>query len=91
VHKDETPVPYVKSEGPSQMVANMVSGDYGWLWSPDGKEEARVFFKARKNCEGYFTNDEILDQAKKAMDILEKYYPDEDHVLVFYNATTHMK
>ncbi|KAF9230806.1 hypothetical protein BU15DRAFT_6835, partial [Melanogaster broomeanus] len=25
------------------------------------------------------------------MDILEKYYPDEDHILVFDNATTHLK
>jgi hypothetical protein len=25
------------------------------------------------------------------MDILEKYYPDEDHILVFNNATTHLK
>jgi hypothetical protein len=26
-----------------------------------------------------------------AMDILEEHYPDEDHVLVFDNATTHLK
>jgi hypothetical protein len=40
VYKDETPVPYVKGEGPLQMVADMVSAGYGWLQSPDGKEEA---------------------------------------------------
>jgi len=91
VHGDETAKPYAKGEGASQMVADLVSADYGWLRSPDGKEEARVLFKAGKNREGYFTNDDILNQANKAMDILEKYYPDEDHVLVFDNASTHQK
>jgi hypothetical protein len=73
------------------MVADLVSADYGWLRSPDGKEEARVLFKAGKNREGYFTNDDILNQVNRAMDILEKYYADEDHVLVFDNASTHQK
>ena len=73
------------------MVADLVSADYGWLHSPDGKEAARVLFKAGKNWEGYFTNDDILNQANKAMDILEKNFQNEDHVLVFDNATTHQK
>ena len=64
-----------KGEGALQIVANFVSADYGWLWSPDGKEEAHVLFKAGKNWEGYFTNEDILDQANKAMDILDKHYP----------------
>src|SRR5258705_13710327 len=79
VHKSKTAVPYTKGEGPSQMVADVVSVDYGWLRSPDGKENACVFFKAGKNQEGYFTNDEILEQATTIMDILDKYYPDDDH------------
>ena len=40
VHKDETVKPYAKGEGASQMVADLVSADYGWLHSPDAKEEA---------------------------------------------------
>ena len=40
VHKDETVKPYAKGEGASQMVADLVFADYGWLHSPDGKEEA---------------------------------------------------
>jgi hypothetical protein len=91
VHNSKTAVPYAKGEGPSQMVADLVSADYGWLRSPDGKEEARVFFKAGKNHEGYFTNQDILEQAQKSMDILEKYYTNENHILVFDNATTHLK
>ncbi|KIK97179.1 hypothetical protein PAXRUDRAFT_136819, partial [Paxillus rubicundulus Ve08.2h10] len=63
----------------------------GWLHSPDGKETAQVLFKAGKSHDGYFTNQDILDHAKKAMDILEKYYPDDNHILVFNNATTHLK
>ena len=73
------------------MIADLVSADYGWLQSPDGKEEAQVLFKARKNCEGYFTSDDILKQGEKAIDILKKHYPNENHVLVYDNATTHLK
>ena len=40
VHKDETAKPYATDKGTSQMVADFVSADYGWLHSPDGKEEA---------------------------------------------------
>jgi hypothetical protein len=59
--------------------------------APDGKEEAWVLFKAGKAREGYFTNEDILKQASTAMDILEKHYPHENHILLFDNATTHLK
>ena len=91
VHSSETAVPYPKGEGTSEMVADMISADYGWLRLPDGSESVQVLFKAGKAREGYFTNEDILYQATNAMDILEKHYPNEDHVLVFDNATTHMK
>ena len=85
-------MPYAKGEGASQTVADMVSVEYGWLCSPDGKEEVHILLKAGKNQEGYFnTNDEIIGQANNTMDLLDKYYPDEDHVLIFDNATTHTK
>jgi hypothetical protein len=73
------------------MVTDFVSADYRWLQSPDGKEEARVLFKAGKARDGYFTNEDILKQTATAMEILKKHYLDEDHVLVFNNATTHLK
>lgn len=91
VHAGETAVPYAKGEGASLMVADFVSADYGWLRSPDGKQEARVLFKAGKAREGYFTNEDILQQASHAMDILEQHFPDDKHVLLFDNATTHQK
>ncbi|EPQ61326.1 hypothetical protein GLOTRDRAFT_102921 [Gloeophyllum trabeum ATCC 11539] len=71
------------------MVADFVSADYGWLWV--GEEEARVLFRAGKARDGYFTNDDILAHAETAMNILDKHFPDEDHVFMFDNATTHLK
>lgn len=91
VGQDDSPVPYAKGEGVSMMVADFVSAEYGWLRSPDGAETARVIFRAGKARDGYFTNDDIVSQAKIAMDILTKHYPDEDHVLIYDNATTHRK
>ena len=73
------------------MVANFVSADYGWRQLPNGKEEAWVLFKAGKNRQGYFTSEDILAQAMTALDILSKHFPDEDHVLVYDNASTHLK
>jgi len=90
-HKDAPAKPYTKGEGASLMVADFVSADFGWLRSPDGKESARRLFKPGKNHDGYFSNEDIQNQAQVAMDILTKYYPQFDHVFVYDNATTHLK
>ncbi|KAG2141967.1 hypothetical protein DEU56DRAFT_754920 [Suillus clintonianus] len=89
VHISEGAVPLPKGEGASLMVADFVSADYGWLRSLDGKESARILFRAGKARDRYFTNDNILAHAEKAMDILLRDYPNEDHILMFDNATTH--
>jgi hypothetical protein len=68
-----------------------MSADYGWLTSADGAQSTRVLFKAGKGRKGYFTNSNILNHATAAMNILHKDYKDEDHVLVFDNATTYLK
>jgi hypothetical protein len=73
------------------MVADFVSADFGWLTSPDGKRSAWRIFKPGKNRDGYFTNTEIMDQAKETMDILQEFYPEYDHVLIYDNATTYLK
>ena len=95
VHKTEKAKPYQKGEGASLMVADFVSADYGWLRAPDhlagNPEEARVFFKPGSGRDGYFTNEEIQAQADKAIDILRKHYPHDNHILVFDNARTHIK
>ncbi|KAF9441984.1 hypothetical protein P691DRAFT_623661, partial [Macrolepiota fuliginosa MF-IS2] len=73
------------------IVADFVSADSGWLCSPGGSESAHVLFRAGKSHDGYFTNDDIIAQVKKAMDILKKYFPHDKHIFVFDNATTHAK
>ena len=90
-HKTEGPKPRPKGEGISLMVAHFVSADYGYLQSPDTTETARVLFKAGKGRDGYYTNERIIQHAEQAIEILQKYYPNDDHVLVFDNATTHVK
>ncbi|KAJ3506528.1 hypothetical protein NLJ89_g6819 [Agrocybe chaxingu] len=91
VHEDASPTPYTKGEGYSMMDAEFASADYGFGRSPDGTETARVIFKPGKNRDGYFDNEDILKQATVFMDILEKWYPNEEHLLIYGNATTHKK
>ena len=91
VPENETAVPQAKGEGASLMVADFVSADYGWLHSPNREEDAQVLLKPGKTWGGYFTNKDFLRQTERAMDILQEHHPNEDHVLVFDNATTHLK
>ncbi|KAG2357831.1 hypothetical protein BDR07DRAFT_1490207 [Suillus spraguei] len=91
VHKDEKATPQPKGEGSSLMVTDFVLTDYGWLRSHDRCQSAHVLFRAGKGRDGYFTNDENFQHAKKAMTILEKDYPEDDHIFVFDNAMTHLK
>ena len=90
-HKDASAKPYAKGEGESLMVADYVSADLGWLLSQDGKKSARRLFKPGANRDGYFTNQEIIEQADDAIKILKESYPAYDHILIYDNATTHLK
>ena len=78
-------------DGASLMVADFISANHGWLRSQDGSDSTRVLFKARKQREGYFTNEDIIKHTTHAMNILDSNYSHEDHVFVFDNATTHLK
>ncbi|KIK73265.1 hypothetical protein PAXRUDRAFT_178870, partial [Paxillus rubicundulus Ve08.2h10] len=91
VFKGETAIPRTKGEGASLMVADFVSADYGWLRSPDGRTQGRVLFRCGKARDGYFTNLDIQNHTKNVMNILDEHYRDEDHTLIFDNATTHLK
>lgn len=73
------------------MVADFVSADYGWLRSPNGEKSARVLLRPGARRDGYFTNDDVVAQAAVAADILEEYFPNDDHIFVYDNATTHLK
>jgi hypothetical protein len=88
---NETPVPRPKGEGHSLMVADFVSADYGWLRSPIGTESARVLIRPGARRDGYFTHADVIAQATKAMDIISQCYPDDNHIFIFDNATTHVK
>ena len=90
-HKDAPAKPYAKGEGASLMIADFISADFGWLLSKDGKRSARRVMKPRKNKDSYFTNEDIIAQAQEAMDILTQDYPKYDHVLIYDNASTHLK
>lgn len=90
-HKSESPKPQLKGEGVSLMVAHFISTDYSYLQSPDGTESARILFRAGKGHDGYYTNEHIIHHAKKAIEILQSYYPNDNHILIFDNATTYVK
>ncbi|KAJ2923570.1 hypothetical protein H1R20_g13522, partial [Candolleomyces eurysporus] len=89
-HKDAPAKPYAKGEGISLMVADFVSADYGWLAAPDGRS-ARIILRPGKNRDGYMSNDDILEQATLAMKLVHELYPNENHLFVYDNATTHLK
>ena len=90
-HKDAPAKPYAKGEGASLMIADFVSADFGWLRSPDGKQSARRIMRPGKAKDGYFSNDDILEQAEEAIRILREFYPQYEHVLIYDNASTHLK
>ena len=48
----------------------MVSVDFGWLHSPDGKQSVQRIMKPGKNWDGYFSSDDIQEQVGEAMHIL---------------------
>ncbi|CDO75448.1 hypothetical protein BN946_scf184823.g2 [Trametes cinnabarina] len=91
VPKGAQAIPQPKGEGATLMVADFASAEYGFLKSPDGSKAARVLFRPGKNRDGWFTNDDIIQQTSTAIEILSEHYCDEDHVFVFDNATTHLK
>lgn len=91
IHETETAVPKPKGEGASLMVSAFVSADYGFLHAPDGSETALDYFHAGKNQDGYYKNEDICSQAMRAARITKNYYPQDNHVFVYDNATTHKK
>jgi transposase len=90
-HKDAAAKPYSKGDGHSLMVADFVSADFGWILSHDGKQSARRILKPGASRDGYFTNDDILDQVEDAMRIVKECWPEYDHVFIYDNASTHLK
>ena len=73
------------------MIVDFISADFGWLSSPDREWLAWQLFKPGRNQDGYFSNEDIIEHANEAINILQEYYPDFEHVLIYDNATTHLK
>ena len=55
----------------------------------DDDEEARLLLET--NREGYFTNDHLLQQVAKAINIFERIHPDATGIFMFDNAPSHRK
>ncbi|KIK72370.1 hypothetical protein PAXRUDRAFT_180818, partial [Paxillus rubicundulus Ve08.2h10] len=91
VHVEAGAEPRLKGEGESIMVLDFISPEYRWCKSPDGKESARVVFQAGKAWDGYYTCNDVLAQTSMTMDLLQKHYPDHDHIFIFDNTPTHLK
>ncbi|KAF7319999.1 hypothetical protein MKEN_00783800 [Mycena kentingensis (nom. inval.)] len=90
-HKDAPATPYKKGDGASFMVADFFSADFGWLRDLVTGTSARACIRPGKNRDGYFTAEEVCAQANAAMDIVQRQWPDFDHVFIYDNATTHKK
>ncbi|THV05625.1 hypothetical protein K435DRAFT_816328 [Dendrothele bispora CBS 962.96] len=90
VHKDASAKPYAKGDGHSFMIADYVSADFGWLRSLDGRSARRVMFPGKAK-DGYFTAEDIQEQANAAIDLVHELYPDYEHIFIYDNATTHLK
>lgn len=48
-------------------------------------------FYAGKNRDGYFTNENVCAQFRRAAEFVVREYPHQDHVFVYDNARTHTK
>ncbi|KAE9383229.1 hypothetical protein BT96DRAFT_790326, partial [Gymnopus androsaceus JB14] len=89
-HKDALPKIYPKGDGPSYMIADYCSQDFGLLRSPDGCS-ARRCIAPGKNRDGYFTAEDIQEQAMAAIDLVTELWPNYEHIFVYDNATNHRK
>ncbi|KAJ7589230.1 hypothetical protein C8J56DRAFT_1048857 [Mycena floridula] len=91
-HADHKAVPQPKGEGVSLMVSDYLTSEWGRLQNKDGTDEARIFFKAGKNRDGYFDNDDIVNQTDHAIDIFEERTNSLAVALfLFDNAPSHQK
>ncbi|KAJ7061623.1 hypothetical protein C8F01DRAFT_1286424 [Mycena amicta] len=83
-------VPLPKGEGYSIMANGIVSADYGWLESPDRSESILILFRAGKKREGYYTSEHVLEHLKKAVTLAQKLYPNNEHIFMYDNTSTHL-
>jgi hypothetical protein len=82
--------PQPKGDGPSIMISDFLTSEWGRLC--DDESDARVVFKAGANRDGYFSADHLLAQVEKAVDIFEgKTNGFAQGLFLFDNAPSHQK
>ena len=69
------------------MVSDFIDEVSGFL--RDEADQARLLVEINKD--GYFTNDDLMKQVAKAVDIFERVHPDAVGVFLFDNAPSHSK
>ncbi|KAA1476290.1 hypothetical protein DENSPDRAFT_784809 [Dentipellis sp. KUC8613] len=89
-HPDLGPTPQPKGEGESLMISDFLVPEWGRLKHDD--MEARMVFRAGKNRDGYFMNDDMLKAVDNAIDIFEARTDGRaTGLFIFDNATIHTK
>jgi hypothetical protein len=78
-----------KSLGSSIMVSAFVCQCHGIMISENMK--SYVLFKAGRNRQGWFTNDDLIKQFNDAYPLFVKMHPNMDFVFAFDNSMTHHK
>ncbi|KXN91985.1 hypothetical protein AN958_11045 [Leucoagaricus sp. SymC.cos] len=82
--------PQRKSEGPSIMISEFLTVEWGHLVHEN--EEAHILFKAEKNCDSYFTADDLIQQVDQAINIFKaKTNGFATALFLFNNAPSHQK
>ena len=76
-----------KSLGQAIMVSDFVEEVGGFLQYRE--EKARLLLEHQ--TDGYFTNDMLIDQVRRAIPIFEKKYPVAQGLFIFDHAPSHMK
>ena len=105
--KTSRPSPQPKGDGQSIMISDFLMSEWGPLRDGDQSvlhhlftfllltsffREARIVFKAGKNCDGYFGAEELLTQVDSAIDIFEGLSKGNFKALfLFDNAPSHQK
>ncbi|KAJ7059975.1 hypothetical protein C8F01DRAFT_1084402 [Mycena amicta] len=90
IHTSSKPTPEAKGEGESIMVTDFLVAQWGRLRLDDW--EARLFFRAGKNRDGYFTSDDLLAHVDNAIDIFnKKTHKFATGLFLFDNAPSHQK
>ena len=84
---EQTNVLRQKSLGASIMVSDFIDEVSGFIRDDQG--EARLLLETHR--EGYFTNNLLLQQVARTVDIFERVHPNAVAVFLFDNAPSHRK